>query len=189
MAKKKLSLNWYFLIVGAILLYIGLSSNKNSERVTHLRTITVELSKDIINVKGRHNRRIDYKFWTKEYANQFNILDGTITRGKSKPISNLKGGDKVELLISEVAFNELGTSTEDIIVKGLSLNGTALLSEVEFKKNNTAYGIRLSIFSVFLALMFLINGLTQVPKKINYVLVGVFGGVILIMRIFEFGIY
>jgi len=188
MAKKKSSINWYFLIAGAIILYFGLSKSKSSEQNIQSRPITVELSKDIINVKGRKSK-IDYKFWTKEYQNQFNIIDGSITRGKHESISNLKGGQKVELLIRELDFTELGKSQKDITVKGISLNGNSLMSEAEFNKNRSAYKDRLTIFSVFGGLMLLINGLTLVPKKINYALVGVFGGAILIMRIFEFGLY
>lgn len=188
MDRNKVTMNWYFLIAGAIILYFGLSKSKSSEQNIESRPITVELSKDIINVKGRRSK-IDYKFWTKEYQNQFNILDCSITRGKHEIISNLKGGQKVELLIQKLDLRELGKSKEDITVLGISLNGNSLMSEAEFNKNRNAYKDRLTVFSVFAGLMLFINGLTMVPKKIKYALVGVFGGVILTMRIFEFGLY
>jgi len=188
MAKKKSNINWYLLIVGVVILYSGLSKSKSSGPSTESRLITVELSRDVINVKGRKSK-IDYKFWTKEYQNQFNILDGSVTRGRREAISNLKGGQEIEILVSALALNKLGRSTGDITVKGVSLNGSSLMSEAEFDKNRFAYKKRLIIFSIFIGLMLLINSLVLVPKKVNYALVGVFGGAILIMRIFEFAIY
>lgn len=188
MAKKKSNTNWYFLIAGAFLLYLGLSKNKSSIINTPSKSIIVELSKDIVNVKGYTNK-IDYKFWTKEYPNQFNILDGSISRGGHESISNLKGGQKVEILVSELDYSELDKAKKGITVMGIALNGKTLMSESEFSKNRGSYKNRLTIFSAFIGLMLLINGLTVVSKKVNYALVGIFAGAILIMRVFEIGLY
>ena len=188
MTKKKSSINWYFLIAGVLILYFGLSHNKEARQNFELRSVTVQLSKDIINVK-RRTSPIDYKFWTKEYKNQFNILDGSITRGKHETIANLKEGQVIEVFITESDFNLLRESNKDIAIKGMSINGNYLMSETEFHKNRSLYKLRRVIFSVFIGIMVLLNGLISVPKKLNYAVVGIFVGVLLIIRILEIGIY
>lgn len=70
--KQQSNFNWYFLLAGSLILYFGLTSNQPTIQ-SSLEKITVQLDKDIINVKGRRSA-VDYKFWTKEYKNQFNIL-------------------------------------------------------------------------------------------------------------------
>ena len=188
MTKKKSGINWYFLIVGLTLLYFGFSFSKSTKRNIQSRKITVVLSKDMINVKGRKSK-IDYRFFAEEYQNQFIILKGSITRGRHEDISSLKGGQEIEITIAELDFNKLGRSHEEITIMGLSINERNLMSEVEFNENRSLYKRRLAIFSFFGGLMLIFNGLILIPKKINYAIVSGFLGSILIMRILEFGIY
>jgi hypothetical protein len=185
---KKSNINWYFLILGIIILSLSLSSTSSNDLITPSKQITIELSKDIISVKGRKSE-IDYKFWTKAYQNQFNILNGSISRGKHKLISNLKEGQKLELIISKKDFHNLNHNYNNITVRGLSMNGTHLMSQNEFLNNRESYGQRIQIFSIFFATILIINALFKISKKINYILIGTFASTILIMRIFEFGIY
>ncbi|MVO07753.1 hypothetical protein GOQ30_01080 [Flavobacterium sp. TP390] len=187
MARQKSNLNWYFIIVGILIFYFGLTNNQETKQ-TELKKITVELYKDIIHVKGRKSS-VDYKFWTKEYKNQFHILKGSITRGKHDVLSRLKGGQMVDLYLTPSDFENLSDAKEDITVIGISVQGNSLLSQDEFFHNQELYRLRLQIFSVFTALMLLLNGLTNIPKKVNYILIGTFTGAIIIMRIFEIGIY
>lgn len=187
MTKQKSNLNWYFLLAGIIILYFGLS-NYQTARQSELKKITVELYKDIINVKGRRSS-VDYIFWTKEYKNRFNILNGSITRGKHEAIANLKGGQVVDLYITTSDFGNLSDGKENIRVEGIFLFGKPLMTQDEFYHNRELYKVRLMIFSVFTALMLILNGLTKIPNKMNYIIIGAFIVTIIIMRIFEIGIY
>jgi len=168
-------------------LYFGLTNNQSSKQ-SSLEKITVELDKDITNVKGRRSS-VDYKFWTKEYKNQFNILNGSITRGQHETIADLKGGQVVELYITTADLKNLSDGKEDIDIIGISQNGVPLMTTDEFYHNRDLYKVRLKIFSVFTALMLILNGLTNIPKKINYIIIGTFIGVIIIMRVLEIVIY
>ncbi len=163
-------------------------TNNLSIKHSSLEKIIVELDKDITNVKGRRSS-VDYKFWTKEYKNQFNILNGSITRGKHKAIADLKGGQLVELYITTADLKNLSEGKEDVDIIGLSQNGIPLMTTDEFYHNRDLYKLRLKIFSVFIALMLILNGLTNIPKKINYIIVGTFIGTIITMRILEIDIY
>jgi hypothetical protein len=187
LTKQKSNSNWYFLLAGFIILYFGLTNNKSTQH-SELKKLTVELYKDIANVKGRRSS-VDYTFWTKEYKNQFNILDGSIARGKHETISNLKKGQKVDLYISTSDFENLSDEKEEITVIGISLFGNPLMKQSEFYHNRDLYKVRMMIFCVFAALMLMLNGLIKIPNKINYIIIGTFLGSIILMRIFEVGIY
>jgi hypothetical protein len=185
--KQKSNFNWYFLIAGVLILYLGLSNNQLTKQ-SKLQKITVELYKDITNVKGRRSS-VDYKFWTKEYKNQFNILNGSINRGKHESIANLKGGQIVDLFITTSDLEKLSVGKEDITVRGINLYENSLMTTDEFYHNRELYRVRLKLFSVFTALMLILNGLTNIPKKLNYIIIGTFIGMIIIMRILGIGIY
>lgn len=185
--KQKSNFNWYFLLAGMLILYFGLANNQSIDQ-SSLEKIRVELYKDITRVKGRRSS-VDYKFWTKEYKNQFNILNGSITRGKHEAIAELKGGEMVELYITTADLKKLSDGKEDIDIFGISQNGIHLMTTDEFRHNRNLYELRIKIFSVFIALMLILNGLTNIPKKINYLIIGVFMGAIIIMRMFEIVIY
>jgi hypothetical protein len=187
MAKNKSSLNWYLLIAGILVLYSGLS-NKTSQSSSRLRMITVELSEDIINIKGRRTSS-DYKFWANKYPNQFNILNGSISRGKREPISNLKKGQEIQIWISEKAYVSLGKENTKIAVRGISLNGKSLMSQNEYLKNRKMYKMRLKVIAIFTGIMLLINGLDLVSSKANYLIIFTFLGAIILMKIFDFGLY
>jgi hypothetical protein len=187
LTKQKSNLNWYFLLAGVLILYFSLTNNQTTSQ-TELKKITVELNKDIINIKGRRSN-VDYEFWTREYKNQFNILNGSITRGKHEAIANLKSGQVVDLYISTSDFENLSDNKKDITVQGIILNGIPLMTQEEFYHNRELYKVRLMILSIFMSLMLILNGLTKIPKKINYIIIGTFIGAIIIMRFFEIVIY
>ncbi len=63
------------------------------------------------------------------------------------------------------------------------------MSQEEFYNNRNLYRIRVIIISVFTGLLLLFNGLTTIPKDINYAVIRTFVGVIVFMRILEIGIY
>ncbi len=121
MTKQKSNLNWYFILAGVLALYFGLSNNQTASQ-PGLKKISVELYKNIVNVKGRRSS-VDLKFWTKEYKCQFNILNGSITRGKHEAIANLKSGYHVDLYIASSDFENLSNEKEDVTVIGISLSG------------------------------------------------------------------
>lgn len=181
--KKEINKSWCLLITIVIILYF-IPSTKEYE----LRKITVELESDMINVKTRKTI-IDHKFWTKEYGNQFNILKGSITSGKHEAILNLKKGEVIDLFIAKSDYQLLSEEKQDITVMGIISNGEALMLPDKFYHNRRLYKIRLTIFAVFTMLMLLLNGLIKVPERVNYIIIGTFMGIIIILRIFSIWIY
>lgn len=183
---KKSNRNWYFIFIGILMLYFGLSNNVTSKR-TELQKITVELENDIASAKGRSTA--DYKFWTKTFKNRFNILNASVSKDKQDAVANLKKDQKVDLLIKSSDFQSLSEGKNEITVIGLSLNGNSLMTPDEFYDNREWYKIRQGLFALFLGFMLLLNGLAKIPQKINYILIGIFIAAIAIMRFFEIGIY
>lgn len=163
------------------MLYFGLSNNGKSKE-SELKKITVELEKDITIVKGSRSTS-DYKFWTKNYNNQFSILNASLTNGRHDAVESLKEGQVIDLLIKSSDFLKLSEGKKDIVVIGLTSSGNPLLTPDEFYYNRELYKIRTTIFSLFTGLILLLNGFMKIPQKINYSIIGIFIGVIIIMRI------
>lgn len=186
MTGKKKELNWYFLIGGAIILYLTLSRFQLPVQ-TEATKVSATLAEDVV-IKGSRRSNVDYIIRTEEYKNQFNILNGSFSKGKRGAISNLKKGQMVSLLISNATANELAGG-KAITVIGISANGSALLTPEEYYINRKKYRIRLTIYLAFISFMFMLNGITTVPKKINFILIGTFVAVAVLLRIFETGIY
>ncbi|WP_289057728.1 hypothetical protein [uncultured Flavobacterium sp.] len=186
MAKQKSNLNWYFIFTGILILYLSLSYNLTSKK-TELQEIRVELKNDIASAKGRGTS--DYKFWAKTFENRFNILNASVSKEKQDAVSNLKQGQKVDLLIKSSDLKKLSEGKEDVTVIGLSLNGNSLMTQDEFYHNRELYKIRQRTTAFFLAFMLFLNGLAKIPQKVNYIIIGVFIAAIIIMRFFEIGIY
>lgn len=187
LAKKKFKVNWYLLAAAVIILYYNLSGAQG-KRHAEIKRISVHLSKDIINVKGSRSPT-DYKFWTTEYENQFNILNGSISRGKHREISNLKRGQQIEVSISTSDYDKLKSGTTDISVRGLRVNEKTLMSTQEFSTNRKLYKKRLNLISILTGIMLLLNSLIPIPRKMNYVIVISFIGALVLMYYFKFGLY
>jgi hypothetical protein len=185
---KKPHFNWYFVLAGSLILYFGISAYNRAERVHSTTRLSVEFSTDVINVGGRREYR-DYKFFTKEYKCQFIFLNGSISRNRHKDISELKSGQKAEITIESSDLDYLNSKVNEVTLLGLSVNGTSLLSSGEFEINRGKYKTRILIFTIFTGVLLLLNGLISIPSKVNYVLVGLFGGTFIFLRVFDLVLY
>ena len=188
MVKKKSKVNWAFIIVGVFFLFGSYRLYDALPDSGSSKTLTVELSNDIKNIKGRRGTK-DFKFWTREYPNQFTILKGSISNDKRSYIARLKSGQKIEILISSSSFEKLGVNEGDITIQGISINKVPLMTKGEFNENRSKYNIRRSLVALFVGCMFFMNGTMNVPSKINYRIAGLFFCAILFMRIVRIVIY
>lgn len=186
--KKKTYLNWPFILIGILALYFGFKHDLSSSEQIALKTIDVELKEDIDKHKGKR-RRYDYRLWTKEYEAQFIIREGGISKGNHGSISELEKGQHIQLQIREEDKNRLHSLKNEISVYGVIVKNENLLSPSEYKTNRKEYLTRLKVVSIFIGLMFLLNGLISMRKKINYTLIGIFTLVLIMMYVFRFRIY
>ncbi len=180
--------NWYFALAGALITYFGITTYNRTERVQSTTGLGVELSTDVINVGGRREFR-DYKFFTKEYKCLFILLNGSISRNRHQEISELKSGQKAEIMIESSDLDYLNSKAAEVTVLGISVNGTSLLSDEEFEINRGKYKTRLFILAIFSGALLLLNGLISIPSKVNYVLVGLFAGTFIFLRVFDLLLY
>lgn len=186
--KKTTKVNWYFVLLGIIALYLGVFRNSSLKNKYSFKEIDVELSSDIITIKGSRTHR-SYKFWTKEYISEFILLRGSISRGNSSGISGLISGQKIRLAIRESDLVNLNSKKKEVFVYGLYLDGEPLLTTKEFQINRRKYKMRKSVLAVFMSFMFILNGLFSVSNKINYLLVSIFLLAFIFMRVLAFGLY
>ncbi|MBK6962503.1 MAG: hypothetical protein IPH20_00870 [Bacteroidales bacterium] len=186
--KKNSHFNWYFVLAGALILYFGITSYNRSEGVHSINLLSVELSTDMMRVGGRRAFR-DYKFFTKEYKCQFIFLSGSISRNRHKDISELKSGQKAEITIESSDLDNLNSQEAEVTVLGISANGISLLTSGDWKLNRGKYKTRILILQVFSGALLLLNGLISIPSKVNYVLVGLFAGTFIFLRVFDLLLY
>lgn len=137
----------------------------------------------------RHISNVDYAIWTKEYQNRFVILDGSKNRDNHEAIMNLKAGQTIELMISDVDFDYLNDEDEDIVIRGLSVNGRQLFSYDDFQRNRQLYGDRKAVIFFIIGIFCLLNGLNAISRKGNYAMIGITVAAFLVMWFFEFGLY
>ena len=62
-------------------------------------------------------------------------------------------------------------------------------SNGQFQNQSEMYTMRIKVISIFIGIMLLINGLKLIPTKLNYWIVFIFVGVIVLMRILRIGLY
>lgn len=185
---KEFRPNWYYTLLGTVLIFFVFLPESKESLPTKVKEIRVSLSVDMVPVKGRKGE-VAYRFGTTEYEAEFKILKGSVSTGNQGKLSELKKGQKVSLVIDESDVGKLGSGKNTVTVYGFGLEGKSLLTTQEFESNREKYGTRLSLLSFFLGCMLLLNGTTKIPIKINYILIGIFLGSFLLMRIFEFGIF
>ena len=189
MGKKKFYINWYWLIAGILILYFNLSRFSISKKdIGNLDVITVNLDKDIININSRESG-IEYKFRTQQYKAQFNILKGSISNVQRNDISELKKGEQIDLFIINSEIEYLDSKSEEITVHGLIKDGVSLLSVDEYYRNRKYYKIRILVIALFMSIMLIANGIIDIRSKINYVIIGLFIGLIIVFRVFHIVIY
>jgi len=167
MGENKSRVSYGLLLFGVFILY-----NAWPEEPTYnersLKKLTIELSADAHNVRGRQARSVSYRLFAKEYPNAFTIVSGSIGKGKHEEILNLRKGQIVDCYISSSAYNELGLDEEDILLRGLSVAGQSLMSQEEFLSNRGEYEHQQSILFLVLGIMIILNGLFSIPDRYNF---------------------
>ena len=197
MFKKKKEINRYSIMISVIVFCYNFPNFAEFKSIETTR-INIILSENITSIHKSKGYK-DYQFWSKQYINEFVITNGSVSNVNHKRITKLRKGQKLEITISKKDYKNLksknedvytsGISSKEICVMGIRLNHTSLLSTSEFYYNQQHYTIRLLIFRLFIGTMFFIHGYFDVPKKINYMIIGVFLCIIILFRIFEIVIY
>ena len=150
--------------------------------------INAELSYDVRTSERSHSWS-SYRFWTKEYAAEFNIVRGTVTSWKHGKISGMKSTRQIKADIRRTDLESLHLPNEEIMVYGLYAGGETLLSPDEFYHNRRMYDRRIRILTGVLTFFLLANGLFSVSNYFNYAVAGIAVIATFLMRVFEFGLY
>ena len=96
MKNSKININWYFLIAGLLIIYPVLF-NVDFSRSNELEKLDIQLDNKIEKLKGRKSL-YDYYFFTKQYKNNFIILNGVLTDNKKRELLNsIKNGQRFEI--------------------------------------------------------------------------------------------
>lgn len=184
--KVKKQINWYFFLAGIIILFLNISRFQTINE-SQFKKLNVHLSKDVL-VKA--NRLSASLFFT-ELRNQFEIYSGSISYENRKIIVNLKKDQAVTIYITKEDYANLKTKKQNIQIVGLKIAGVHYIkpSPDFFDLEAKEYEIRLFVFNIFLLFMLFINSFLLIPRKINIAFVTIFIGIVIFMRVFDFGIY
>ena len=150
--------------------------------------ITAELAHDVRLVKGSRSHRA-FRIWTTDHEAEFVIQRGSVSSGNFGKISELKKGQRIELTISNDHLDHLKTQSTEVYIYGLSVNGSSLLSPKEFEANMLKYLLRKKCLFFLVGMMSIINGIVSIPRKLNYLFVGLIFILVLTMKIVGFGLY
>lgn len=155
---------------------------------TKLNQIRIELRKEVQTIKGIRGS-IHYILYDKDFKNRFVIVKGSISEGNHNLIADLPIGTKVDVFIASSDYSNLGTSKNDITIRQIMVGNKVLMSKEEFSENTGLYGLRVRLVKGFTGIMLIINGLSLISKKANYLIIGIFIGLIILMRIMDIGLY
>ena len=184
----KRKLNIPFLIIGVLLLIIGLNNSDKIVSQNELNSIDISLSSDIHIVKGTRGENC-YRFWSKSYNAEFVLKRGSIPTESYSKISQLKKDDLITIFIRKQEMSDLNDKLNEITVFSIEKNNQALLKLDSYNLNRKMYNLRISVFMIFGAILFVLNSFSLIRLKQNYIIIGLFILGVLAMRIFEFGIY
>lgn len=182
------NINWPFIVLGIVSLLFAYQKS-NSFKSMNLVKEEVTLKGQMINVKRTRTNTRDYRFWTTEHSNRFEILKGSMSRERNKELEGIKEGTPMTVYLSSDHYSLLSKSNKNVTLRGLYLNETPIFTPNDYKSNRIKYHHRIYLLGVFIGFMFLINGLLSVPTKANLILVILAGFTFLILRYFELLLY
>jgi hypothetical protein len=184
--KLKSDLNIPFLILGLLFLLFGFikSADINENKLQQMDVVLSTKMKSITGTRGLYS----YKFWTKKNNAEFVIERGIKISNDFKDFMNLTENDVVTIRVDNNSY-DFTDKLEQIPIYSLEHNGKKFISLENFITDNKMYNLRYKIISLFGGIILLFNAFSLLKVRQTLVLIGLFFIAILIMRVFEFGIY
>jgi hypothetical protein len=163
--------------------FINTSTHAESQDITPLQ---ITLSTDVKIIKGRNSTN-SYKFWAEEHAAQFVIEDGIHPFREENAQERFTKGSKIEVSIPK--GYDLKNKLKKIPVYSLSGNGKDYLTLKEYNMFSNEYSFRLRFFAFSGGIFMLLSALSLASRKQLIALGILFVISVLLMNIFEVGIY
>lgn len=180
--------SWGNLVYGCLFVATIFVCNSPVSTTFEFAEVTTILSADVQTTKGRKTHR-DYVFESSEYSVDFVIPKGSVSASQRAAIARITKGQNVTFTIKKSDLIKLHSALREVSVYGLSDGGNLLLTPRESLGNQDKYQLRVKILAGFIALMLLLNGLFDVSVRLNWVLVGLFLFLFILVRMFRVGIY
>ena len=188
MSQLEFKINWPFLLLGFLSVLVVFQKSKFNNTLDLTKEI-VTLKGQIITVKRTRSNKTDYRFFTNEHSNTFEIQRGSLSRGKHKTLQGITKGTILIVYLSLEDRQLLLNTTKSVTVRGLYVNNKDILATDEYKSNRQKYHLRLSVLGVFSGLMFLLNGLFALSINTNIIVITLAGTFVVILRYFELLLY
>jgi hypothetical protein len=187
--KKKLkwkNINTPFLIMGIAFILMSFIDTSTYVENKDIIPLQITLSTDIQIIKGRKSTN-SYKFWAEEYAALFVIENGIHPFREENAQERFTKGSKIEVSIPK--GYDVENKLKKIPVYSLSRNGKDYLTLKEYNMFSGEYSFRLRFFAFSGGVFILLSALSLANRKQLIALGVLFAIAVLLMNIFEIGIY
>lgn len=171
-------------MLGAFFLYGAMITDTAATNPDNLKTVSGRFH-HLVNVKG-HRGDTDYRLTLKEYPTTFKIPKGILIDSKNRNIlENMTEGTLVSVQIRKGSDPESADQ-----VRAFSLASDQPVYDLEtYNTNWFKYQFRWQLVFIFGSAMLFANGLRIFTSTHNKWAVGMVVGAVILMRIFDFGIY
>jgi hypothetical protein len=183
MTTPKDKINWYYALLGLILIAGYFYPNNTKVDDSELKTKAITLSRDIEFIPRSRNSASFHRLWTNETSAAFIVkLPGEIA-AKWRPLDSLKRGDSLTVKYLSSRENDLWDEASEVPVYYLQKAGKIYFDTPAYNQSKAAYNKRLGWLALIGGSLFILRGLTIINSKTSYILGGIAFVVIVVLRL------
>ena len=180
----KQSINWYYFIVGLILLLFSFYPSPTVSALK-LSTGSITLNRQAEWIKGASKSPSFHRLWSNEYKAAFIIQEPGEVAAGFEQLDSLKKGDSLEIQYLTPDRENLNNPSKEIPVYALSVNRHLLFSIHHYDTTYIAIERRRTILILLVSALLILRGLSLINSKATYIIGGIAIAAILILRYFH----
>jgi hypothetical protein len=180
---EKNKINWYYLIVGAVLLSGYFYLKDTGAAAGDLDQKTVTLKRDVEYMSTGSRSEPYYRLWVNETKAAFKIeVPGGIAAGWSS-LDSLKRGDTLVIKYLSASDADLQDGSKELSVYSLERSGSSYFTTAAYNQANKGYTGRWRWIMLTMAVLLILRGTTILSERLTWILAAVCAGVILVLRV------
>jgi hypothetical protein len=179
---QKRKINGYFVVLGLLAVTTGFYLPAEKIEPADLTTATVTLAHNAEYSKSQWRGSSVYLLRTREARADFVIDVAGGIAANWKPLDSLRTGDTLSIQYARGEASELNDAAKEITIYSLQKASRLYFGVAEYNASSTRYGNKLAWFTWIAGVLLLLNGLTILKDKTTYILLGVFLGACILLR-------
>ncbi len=170
------------------MLYWSFTNPYIPAQTDELTEIAVTLKEDII-IQNGLRRRYAAHFYAQDHRCRFVVGKGGGMASDEALLERLSSGDEVLILVRKRSMKLLEEKGKRILIFAMKKGERTVFSLESMNRCSLEYDRRLTFFQRFFAIMLLLNGFDIISKGANLTIIVLFIGLVMAMKILEFGLY